>query len=201
MHFLEWKWWYFYSDFTKVCFWESSWQKNQHRLSWWLGAEYMPLPELMLINELHAVTWFQQDVTRTVVPVMATRVTCLVLYRWCQLWGEQGQPEQQSAGCGQCPVQLWDLRPPAWPVESRPSLTSASSCSGSRQVLRNYICHRWGHLGPSLLTHWGRDKMAAVSQTTFLKTFSWMKMYEFWLKFHWSLFLRVQLTIFHHWLR
>ena len=33
------------------------------------------------------------------------------------------------------------------------------------------------------------------SQTTFSNVFSWMKMYEFWLKFHWSLFLRVQLTI------
>ena len=31
--------------------------------------------------------------------------------------------------------------------------------------------------------------------------FSWMKMYEFCLKFHWSLFLRVQLMIFQHWLR
>ena len=29
----------------------------------------------------------------------------------------------------------------------------------------------------------------------------WMKMYELWLKFHWSLFLEVQLTIFQHWLR
>ena len=31
--------------------------------------------------------------------------------------------------------------------------------------------------------------------------FSWMKMCEFCLRFHWSLFLRVQLTIFHHWFR
>ena len=52
-----------------------------------------------------------------------------------------------------------------------------------------------------LLTHWGRDKMAAIFQTTFSNPFSWMKMYEFRLRFHWSLFLRVQLTIFHHWFR
>ena len=52
-----------------------------------------------------------------------------------------------------------------------------------------------------ILTHWGRDKMAAVFQTTFSNAFSWMKMYEYWLKFHWSLFLRVQLTISHHWFR
>ena len=51
------------------------------------------------------------------------------------------------------------------------------------------------------LTHWGRDKMDAILQTTFWSTFSWMKMFEFRLKFHWSLFLRVQLTIFQHWFR
>ena len=37
------------------------------------------------------------------------------------------------------------------------------------------------------LTHWGQDKLAAIFQTTF----SSMKMLEFWLEFHWSLFLRV----------
>ena len=52
-----------------------------------------------------------------------------------------------------------------------------------------------------LLTHWGRDKMAAIFQTIFSNAFSWMKMYEFRLKFHWSLFLRVQLTISQYWFR
>ena len=28
------------------------------------------------------------------------------------------------------------------------------------------------------LTHWGRDKMDAISSTTFSSTFSWMKMFE-----------------------
>ena len=46
------------------------------------------------------------------------------------------------------------------------------------------------------LTHWGRDKMAAVSQTTLSNALSWMKILEFRSRFHWrSLFLRVQLTI------
>ena len=48
------------------------------------------------------------------------------------------------------------------------------------------------------LTHWGRDKMDAISLTTCSSAFSWMKMFEFRLKFHWSLFLRVQLTIIQH---
>ena len=43
--------------------------------------------------------------------------------------------------------------------------------------------------------------MDTISQTTFWGAFSWMKMFEFRLKFHWSLFLRVQLTIFQHWFR
>ena len=45
------------------------------------------------------------------------------------------------------------------------------------------------------LTHWGRDKMDAISQTTFSNAFSWMKMCEICLRFHWSLFLRFELTI------
>ena len=44
------------------------------------------------------------------------------------------------------------------------------------------------------LTHWGPDKMASIFQMTFSKAFSWTKMPEFRLNFHWSLFLRVQLT-------
>ena len=53
----------------------------------------------------------------------------------------------------------------------------------------------------SNLTHWGRDKMDAIFQTTFSNAFLWMKMYEFRLRFHWSLFLRFQLTLIQHWFR
>ena len=44
------------------------------------------------------------------------------------------------------------------------------------------------------LTHWGQDKMA----TNFLaisNAFSWMEIYKFRLKFHWSLLLGVQLIM------
>ena len=51
------------------------------------------------------------------------------------------------------------------------------------------------------ITHLPLDKMAAFLQTIFSDTFSWMKSSIFWLKFHWSLFLRVQLTISQHWFR
>ena len=52
-----------------------------------------------------------------------------------------------------------------------------------------------------ILTDWGWEKMADIFQTTFSNAFSWMKMYKFWLRFHWSLFRRVQLTISHSWFR
>ena len=51
------------------------------------------------------------------------------------------------------------------------------------------------------LTHWGRDKMAAIFQTTFSNAFSSMKMCKFRLVFDWNVFPRVQLTIFQHWFR
>ena len=53
----------------------------------------------------------------------------------------------------------------------------------------------------STLTHWGRGEMAAILQTTFSNAFLWMKMFKFRLKFHWSLFPRVQMTIFQQWFR
>ena len=32
------------------------------------------------------------------------------------------------------------------------------------------------------LSHWGQDKMDAISQTTFSSVFSWIKIFEFWLR-------------------
>ena len=51
------------------------------------------------------------------------------------------------------------------------------------------------------LTHRDRDQIDAVSQTTFLNTFSRMKMNEFCPGLHWCLFVWFELTIFQHWLR
>ena len=48
------------------------------------------------------------------------------------------------------------------------------------------------------LTHWGRDKIAAISKMTFSNVFSWIKMYEFRLRFHCSLVLRFQSIISQH---
>ena len=43
-------------------------------------------------------------------------------------------------------------------------------------------------IGVKSLTHWGRDQIDTISQTTFPNAFSRMKMNEFRLGFHWSLF-------------
>ena len=57
-------------------------------------------------------------------------------------------------------------------------------CGCDYLLMPNYRC--W--FSSSLLTHWGRDKMADISQTIFSNVFSSMKMLEFRLQFHWSLF-------------
>ena len=70
-----------------------------------------------------------------------------------------------------------------WSYVLRPllstSLRQSPHCSLVRGMGWNYR-----------LTHWGRDKMAAVSKTTFSNAFSWMEMHEFHLRFHWRLSLR-----------
>ena len=49
-----------------------------------------------------------------------------------------------------------------------------------------------------ILTNLPLDKMASISQTIFSDAFSRLKIFGFWLKMHWNLFLRVQLTIVEH---
>ena len=49
--------------------------------------------------------------------------------------------------------------------------------------------------------HIGQDEIVAILQTTVSNTFLWMKMYWLRLKFHWSLFIRVQLPMFQHWFK
>ena len=56
----------------------------------------------------------------------------------------------------------------------------------------------------SLFTHWtnwGRNKMSAILQLPFSNEFSWINMYEFRLRIHWSLFLRLEWTKLRHWFR
>ena len=68
-------------------------------------------------------------------------------------------------------------------------------------LLKPTIIHTLQTVVTLNLTHWGRDKMDTISHTTLWNAFSWMKMLKFWLKFHWSFFIKAQLTIFQHWFR
>ena len=80
----------------------------------------------------------------------------------------------------------WLRSRPITPVYCSPTLSHGYSLYGVWQ---------------QCLRHWGWDKMAAIFQTTFWKAFSWMKTYEFRLRFHCSLFPMVQLTNSQHWFR
>ena len=54
----------------------------------------------------------------------------------------------------------------------------------------------------SVVFNWpSLDKMAAISQTIFSNAFWWLKSFVFSFKFHWSLLLKVGLTIIKHWFR
>ena len=76
------------------------------------------------------------------------------------------------------------------------SLSLSISCLQDFTISYDMMSYRIrvGGQGAWGLTHWGRDKMAVIFQTTFSNTFSWMKMKEFRLRFHWSLFPRIKLT-------
>ena len=54
-------------------------------------------------------------------------------------------------------------------------------------------------VGFRFLTHWGRDKIDAISQTTFSNAFAWMKIFEFRLIFHFVL-KRITQHWFGYWL-
>ena len=60
-----------------------------------------------------------------------------------------------------------------------------------------YVIFKWFTvtLINSIVTHWTRNKVAAIFQTTFSNAFSWMKINKLRLRFHWNLFSRVQVTM------
>ena len=75
-------------------------------------------------------------------------------------------------------------------VNSNGANAAANPIWNPGPVMKRCSCHPW--------THWGRDKMADISQTTLSNAFSWMKKYKFRFIFHWILFPKGQLTICQH---
>ena len=95
---------------------------------------------------------------------------------------------------------VWDLKRGS---QSRlPSrLTVPQWLVPDSDVLANNIRRKFGLVNGAhrlgRLTHWGRDKMAAIFETTFSIVISWITLHEF----RWILFLRFELTISQHWLK
>ena len=93
---------------------------------------------------------------------------------------------------------------PKGPIDSKSSLVQVMAwCRMGGKPLPEVTVTQFTEASLDLieLTHWGRDEIDTILQTTFSNAFSWMKMFEFRLKFHWNLFPSVQLTITHHWFR
>ena len=106
-------------------------------------------------------------------------------------------PDSKVHGANMGPT--WVLSAPDWPHVGPMNLAIRVSLIWVWKwlILRLHL-----HLPRTTdLTHWGRDKMAFISQTTLSNAFSLIKMYEFRLRFHWNLFPRIQLIIFQHWFR
>ena len=88
----------------------------------------------------------------------------------------------------------------------QPPKQSEAGVSGRWNIQNTLDCKQSICFGSRLrwvrLTHWGRDMMVHIFQTTSSNALlSWMNMLEFWIQFDWSLFIRVYLTIIHHWFR
>ena len=69
-------------------------------------------------------------------------------------------------------------------------LLDLNQCRPSLLAHIYVILSRWYQL-----THILLDKIAAILQTTYSKTFFWMKLFQFQIKFRWKMFLGVQLII------
>ena len=69
---------------------------------------------------------------------------------------------------------IWLLNLPQW-TGSNPSSCHLITC---KVITSPGLATKWREDWQYCLTHWGWDKMAAISQTSFVHTFSWMKTYE-----------------------
>ena len=71
-------------------------------------------------------------------------------------------------------------------------LTLAQVMAWCRQATSHYLSQHW----PRSLWPYGVTRLqwvkASIKGPTFSNSFSWMKRFKIWLKFHWNFFLRVQ---------
>ena len=76
------------------------------------------------------------------------------------------------------------------------AIMSLISTESSVVLVKRRFSHRWVQINTLRPRQNGRHFADDIFKCIFL-----MKMFEFRLKFQWSLFLRVQLTVFQHWFR
>ena len=111
---------------------------------------------------------------------MASQITSLTIVYSCVYSGTDQRKRQSSAS-------LAFVRGiHRWPVNSPHKGPVTRKMFPFHEIIM-------GHRGDITWTstHWGWDKMAAIFHI-FSNAFSWMKIYKFQLRFHWSLFPRVQ---------
>ena len=181
----------------------------QHWFRWWLGAVqatshylnqwWSSQPTHICVTRPQWVnssppsaTYMRQWIGSALVEIMACRLFAAKPLSKPRLDYCQLDPKEQTSVKFQSNYKIfhsrkciWKYRLPTW----RPF------CPGGDEIRIEVESH------DKQLNTLRPRQMDAISQTTFSNAFSWMKMFEFRLKFHWSLFPRVKLTIFQHWFR
>ena len=136
--------------------------------SWFLPDHARPLPTLFTLTQ-----WPSNDLTRLPNALSTTalhsRPLPIVL-----------NSSKQPGTVGDTSTKFTDLpgpsktHPRSFPTFLRLPKTSPDHQGRQRSAVRSAKCDRGFRL-TIILTHWGRDKMAAFSQTTLSNAFSWRK--------------------------
>ena len=131
--------------------------------------------------------------------VMAPQITSLtIVYSTVYTGADQIKHQSSASLAFVLGIHRWSVNSPhKWPVTRKMfPFDDISMIKMKRLWLWDHLIFMIGL--PILITHGGRDKMAANFLATISNAFSSMKIYKFQLRFHWSLFARVQLTITQH---
>ena len=104
------------------------------------------------------------------------QVNFTAVIRWwavtCSLSHFQNNVPRLEIGCLHSSPGIWNL---------------SRSCRNSNKIVQNNISVSLLHTSCTrehVLTHWGRDKMTTILQTTFWNAFYWRSRFVFWFKFH-----------------
>ena len=130
--------------------------------------------EITMVKQIFVIFWIRKSQTREITPLS---------HDWdLKLWRIQARDPMYN-----CPYNF-----------IRASITT--DCMAARHLqMRGWLMS--ANPSTTMLTQLLLDKMAAISQTTYLNAFPGMESSVFWFEFHWSLFQRVRLTKSQHWFR